>query len=380
MMNFLVKYLVIKMNKVYYVSTTPSESGGTGIGYKIYKQMEIMKKNGFDVHELCLRKEVGKASKILSKLPFIDFRADYELLKDIEDDSIVYIRYFLLNVQLFHWIKTIRKKHKNIRIIVELPTYPYDFEYKKYHPYIMKDRFWRKKIRKYVDKILTFSDDKVIYGIDTINISNGVDITKIKQRIPSAKKDHTLNMIAVAKFSFWHGYDRMILGIADYIKQGNAADDIRLYIVGYGDDGVSNFYKELIQKNKLDNVVILTGKMQGEDLDDLYNRCDLAIDSMGRHRSGVKYNSSLKGKEYLAKGLPVVSGVRTELDNSNFRYYFRVPADDTPVNMNQVIDFYHRIYDGQKPEQVASEIRAYCEEHFDIEKCFLPVIQLMNEY
>lgn len=35
---------------------------------------------------------------------------------------------------------------------------------------------------------------------------------------------------------------------------------------------------------------------------------------MGRHRSGVSFNSSLKGKEYCAKGLIIVSGVKTELD------------------------------------------------------------------
>ena len=57
------------MNKVYYVGTTPGECNGTGIGYKIYKQIEIMKKNGFDVTELCLKKNTGKVKNILSKLP-----------------------------------------------------------------------------------------------------------------------------------------------------------------------------------------------------------------------------------------------------------------------------------------------------------------------
>jgi hypothetical protein len=49
-------------------------------------------------------------------------------------------------------------------------------------------------------------------------------------------------------------------------------------------------------------------------LNDIYNISDIAIDSLGRHRSNVMYNSTLKGKEYCAKGLPIVSGVKTEFD------------------------------------------------------------------
>lgn len=367
------------MNKVYYVSTTPSEINGTGIGYKIYKQIEIMKKNGFDVTELCLKKEISKVKNMLSKLPFVDYRADYSLLKQIEDDSIIYIRYFLMNYQLYRWIQKI-KQRKNVRIIIELPTYPYDFEYRRYHPYIFKDRVWRNKLKKYVDKILTFSDDKEIYGIETVNISNGVDINKIKPRIPMKQIDNTINIIAVAKFSFWHGYDRMIQGLANYNKTSSNSQKIIFYIVGYGDDEVSGYYNRLIKENNLEDMVILTGKLYGSALDELYNKCELAVDSMGRHRSEVVYNSSLKGKEYLAKGLPIISGVKTELDDTDVSFYMRVPADDTPVDIQKVIAFYQTVYNGNEPEALISEIRTYCEKHFDIEKCFMPVIELIKGY
>lgn len=368
------------MNKVYYVGTTPGECNGTGIGYKIYKQIEIMKKNGFDVTELCLKKNTGKVKNILSKLPFMDFRADYSLMEQIEDHSIIYIRYFLINYQMYSWIKRIKQRKKNVKIIIELPTYPYDFEYRRHHPYILKDRFWRKRLKKYVDRILTFSDDKEIYGIETVNISNGVDINKIKPRTPVKQKDNTINIIAVAKFSFWHGYDRMIQGLADYTKTTTVSEKIKFYIVGYGDEEISEYYSRLIKENNLENTVILTGKMYGAALDELYNKCELAVDSMGRHRSGVGYNSSLKGKEYLAKGLPIISGVKTELDDADVSFYMRVPADDTPIDIKKVIAFYHKVYDAHEPEALISEIRKYCEKNFDIEKCFMPVIELMKGY
>ena len=97
---------------------------------------------------------------------------------------------------------------------------------------------------------------------------------------------------------------------------------------------------------------------------------------MGRHRSGVFYNSSLKGKEYCAYGLVIVSGVRTELDNdATYKYYFRVPADDSPIDFNKVLDFYRTVTDnGRKRKEVKKEIMQYASEHFSMDVVLKPVL------
>lgn len=364
------------MKKVYYLDLTKSDKNGTGITYKIYKQISIMEKNGFEVHELCVNKQFGKFAGIVSKLPFVNLRLNYNVVDEVEDKSIIYIRYFLVDIWLYKKLKRIKSKYNNVKIIIEIPTYPYDDEYKKFHPYIMKDKFYRKKLKQFVDRIVTFSDDEFIYGIKTIRISNGVDIDKISVRTP--KETDTVNMIAVAKIAFWHGFDRLITGLSEYYKKNNSPQ-INIYIVGYGDQKTIDEYKSMIVENGLTEKVFFTGEKHGAELDEIYNKCDMAVDSLGRHRSNVMYNSSLKGKEYMAKGLPVVSGVRTELDNMpDYKYYMRVPANDEPVDFNQVLDFYNRIYGNEPKNEVISNIRSFCTDKFEMTICFKAVIDYMK--
>lgn len=118
-------------------------------------------------------------------------------------------------------------------------------------------------------------------------------------------------MIAVSSLYYWHGYDRTIEGLKNYYE-GTHSKEVNLYIVGTGPEFVK--YEKLIKEYDLENHVFLTGYKSGSALDELYAKCIIGLDSMGRHRSGVSFNSSLKGKEYCAKGLIIVSGVKTELD------------------------------------------------------------------
>ncbi|OJF94675.1 hypothetical protein [Alkalibacterium sp. 20] len=127
--------------------------------------------------------------------------------------------------------------------------------------------------------------------------------------------------------------------------------------------------KNYVKKHNLVNKVLFYGLQDGEELNEIYDECELALDSMGRHRSKVYYNSSLKGKEYGAKGLPIVSGMKTELDfDGNYPYYLRVPADDTPINIENIINFYDSIYDSSLDTQkeVINYIRDYTIKHFGV--------------
>lgn len=375
---------------MYYITSIKPNAFGTGISYKIAKQIDIFKANNFDVQIINVSKTNNKFKQRMSVLPFINWNISLKELRSIEKNSYVYIRYFLCNYKLLKELKKVKKSKENIKIAIEIPTYPYDGEYSgtpikvlvKLLPFVAKDRLTRNKLKKYVDRIVTFSDDKKIFGINTINISNGVDLKKIQIRKPLFSRDkRSINMIAVAKFGYWHGYDRMIEGMGQYYHS-NIQDKrkITFYIVGYGNNEIEKQYRLLISKYHLENRVILAGKKSGKELDDLYNICNLGIDSMGRHRSGVNYNSSLKGKEYLAKGLPIVSGVCTELDYMpNYKYYYRVPADNTPVNISSIVKFYDSIYSCENEEKVTKKIRIFCEENFSIDKCLSKVIAWYNK-
>ena len=80
----------------------------------------------------------------------------------------------------------------------------------------------------------------------------------------------------------------------------------------------------------------------------------------------------------MAKGLPVISGVETELDKEfEFPYYLRVSADESPVDFCCIEKFYNQIY--KNDENVGEKIRRFCEEKFDLKHTFMPIMDDVKE-
>ncbi|MCI6582600.1 MAG: glycosyltransferase [Oscillospiraceae bacterium] len=364
------------MKKLLYLTEVNFGENLNGISYKIFKQIKIFENNEFEVITAnnFFKSEFWR--KILSFIPSLDFRHDYKVIENIEGIDYIYIRYYLTNLHLLKFLKKVKKNNPNVKIFIEIPTFPYDNEIPFYNHRLLEDKLTRGKLVDYVDRIVTFSNDNNIFGIDTICISNGVDTSKINLGNVENRISTTINIIAVAQICFWHGYDRIIKGLKLYYDNGGT-EDIHIHIVGDGVDKVISNYKNMVNKYNLESKITFYGRLYGEKLDEVYNICSLGFDSLGRHRSKVSYNSSLKGKEYMAKGLPSISGVKTELDSMNeYKYYLRIPADDTPVDFNSVTEFYHKIYDnGRSVSEIAFEIRKYCETFFEFSKSFDPVIE-----
>lgn len=366
--------------KLYYFTPVPPSEKGISASAKVFEHKRLFEKAGFSVevvNSLSWKQRLKNRLNISKVENFLNYH-------HVLDNSCLYIRYNINDNFLFKQLKEIKKNKKNIKIAVEIPTYPYDGELKSHHfikkihnnVRLAKDRSIREELFKYVDRIVTFSDDKKIWNIKTINISNSVNTEKITRRKITLENDKSINLIAVASIRFWHGYDRLIRGLGEYYRKESNPRKIKLFIIGDGEKEVLQSYKKLIKSYGLEDKVIMTGPKLGGALDKYYNLCNLGVDTLGRFRTGVNYNSTLKGKEYLAKGLPIISGVKTELDNrKDFKYYYRVPADNTPINIENIINFYDKVYRDQKEEQVANEIRKFCENNYNFDINFQPVIE-----
>ena len=103
-----------------------------------------------------------------------------------------------------------RLQKAGIKIAMEIPTYPYDSEYKGF-PFFTRcglqiDRLFRKTLAKRVNGIVTFSDEKTIFGQRTVRISNGVDFDTVPLRKTiNNNSSPTLHLIGVAEVHYWHG-------------------------------------------------------------------------------------------------------------------------------------------------------------------------------
>ena len=333
-------------------------SDESGISKKIHYQVKGLRQNGHEVH-LCYydfdprghrcryvgNKVIadygtGALAAIRSRTQ-LDCIFNYCAVNAIE---MVYARSFMnanpILVRLFH-----KLTKRGIKCITEIPTYPYDSEFKgyplKYKIPLYIDKLFRKALAKKMEAIVTFSNEETIFGKRTICISNGIDLDSIP--IHNPKKQNDIHLIAVAEIHYWHGFDRLVAGMGEYYKLNPDARKVFFHVVGWEDDRgtTSNGYLTVEQTAKKYNIgqyVVNHGKLFGDKLDEVFNQCVFAIGSLGRHRSGITNIKTLKNREYAARGIPFIYS-ETDNDFEDKPYIIKAPADESPVNIRQIIDF-----------------------------------------
>lgn len=348
-----------------------------GILEKINKQIYEFEKNGFHITKhINGKRNIFHLFKNLVPL----FSEQYFNTNDIEWNhfDFAYIRKgAVLDKSVIDLAKKAKMSNPAIKIILEIPTYPYIDEFNGLVKVdiLMKEKRWTKELVKYIDKIVTYSDDKQIYGIDCINISNAYEFSDQMLKDESGEKS-SIELIGVATLCFYHGYDRLIEGLKEYYANGRNEREVKFTLVG--DGPVLKNYQKMVTDYQLEQVVDLMGRQEFSELDAYYSAANIGVDSLARHRSGVTYNSSLKGKEYLAKGLPIISGVETDLDNKQLPFYYRVPSDETPIQIADIVTWYEHLLEGKTKSQLSEEIHHYGKENFTFSKTFSPVIDYLK--
>ena len=345
-------------------------SSSNGISKKILAQVKAFKDLGAETH--LARYEVGVdgsrcwmldehilvnfGSGICAKLrKRIDYNAilHYVIQSKI---SFVYIRSdHNANPFTIHLVRSM--KEFECKVVMEIPTYPYDQEYVTWRMKIdlFVDRCFRKILASKLDRIVTFTDQDRIFGQETIRISNGIDFDSIPLRKPKASTDDSVHLLGVAEIHYWHGFDRVIAGMAEYYRT-NPSRKVYFHLVGK----VSGKREEdeilpSIEENGLKPYALLHGPLWGEDLDRMFDQADFAIGSLGRHRSGISSIRTLKNREYAARGIGFVYS-ETDADFDTMPYVLKIAADESPVSILRLVEFADRLRMSPK------EIRSYVAE------------------
>lgn len=326
-----------------------------GISKKISYQIDAISACGLNTH-LCYMDEGkskcrmvdgqviadygnGLKSKVLKRTEFSSI-VNYAIGKHIE---FVYIR-SNHNANPFTIRMVKRMKSAGMKVVMEIPTYPYDSEYyaQRMGKQIFQDRIFRNSLAKHLDAIVTFSDYMQIFGQRTIRISNGIDFSHVKMKTSVNDTTEELNLIGVAEIHRWHGFDRLVKGLVNYYKQ-HQDYIVRFHVVGYfySAEGEEEF-KHLITSHGMEKYVIIHGKKHGTELDDIFEKCDFGVGSLGRHRVGIQKIKTLKNREYAARGIPFVYS-ETDSDFDERPYVLKAPADESAIDISKIIDFYKRL-------------------------------------
>lgn len=222
-----------------------------------------------------------------------------------------------------------------------------------------------------------------MFGVKAIQFRNGFDFSKsrIRKINPKISEDETINIVLCALFSRWHGYERIINGLHEYYQSGGMRN-IVLHFVGEGKE--SDNYKNLVSRYGLGAHAIFHGSKSWGEIEGIYDMCDLAVASLGIYKMKIEYICSLKLREYLAAGLPIIGTGRMDVEECDGLrgYILSFPNDSTAIPMDRVIAFYDDLYRGKSKEEVIGmcvSIRNAIEKNFNMDAAMANIVRYIKE-
>jgi glycosyltransferase involved in cell wall biosynthesis len=155
-------------------------------------------------------------------------------------------------------------------------------------------------------------------------ISNGIDF----RRIPSlpVSLENNLNFVFLGEPGLlWNGIDSII-------DLARVLPNCTFHIIGENQKS----------KSEINNNVRFYGFMHQDEYQQILMKCHVAIGTMGAERKQIKQGCSLKTREYLASGLPIV--IRywdSDFHEGTTDFILNIPLDEKPLSnyANQILAF-----------------------------------------
>lgn len=353
-----------------------------GVNIKIHNQICTMNDNGLKVDTLLMKPNYICGYKILYRMPFTNIVPNWKYDETLKKYDFIYLRRpYFMNCFFLIFLKNVKKNNHNTKVVMEIPTYPYDKEIiKKRTNYtlLIKDMITRKRINRYVDRITVVGNEKEIFGVKTIKILNGYNVIETRKRKPRAEIK-SINLVAAAMFDYWHGYDRLIHGLREYYDKGGE-QEITLFFVGEGPE--KNKYMKLVNDLCLHEHIQFLGLLEKAKILEVYDNSDFGVCSLGAYRKDLFYSCELKSREYLAVGLPIITGVRLDvMDNDKLnKYILEFPNDDSVIDFDEIIGFYEKLYvHNDSSVSMIQEIRECAENELNMSKALSGLIEYLRE-
>lgn len=373
------------MNKklVYITVYDLGKGKSSGVVKKILQQIETFSRNEFEVDFFYVNKKTnslyfvsGGEEILIGTSKWIKGIEYWKLIKGFLQTRVYDAAYVRHTGRIDPWVLSVLKllKKKSTKVVYEFPTFPYDklSTLTKGSADLIVDRLFRNQLKKYVDKVATYSKHKYIYGIPTIQVSNGIFVDDVNVIDKVEVKKNTIELIAVAAFHAYHGYDRLIKAIGKYYQEGGKRQ-ILLHLVGEGT--VIEEYKKLLKIYNIEKNVIFYGGRYGEELSAIYNKADIAVSVLAAYREDIYYSSALKVREYLSKGLPIITGCEEDIfRKKKEKFVLEFSNDDSEIDIKKIVHFYDDMYGEGNREKLHLQIKEFAKQNVDWSVVLQPII------
>ena len=373
------------MNKILYLTMAKIDTS-SGVYKKICAQADAFERLEYETRILFVTDydDVQYLKKgALIKTEFTEI--EKEITQYMKECSFCYARFELLRHRYFKQILEMCVREK-IRIVTEIPTFPpYQESIARAKAKAKEGRVFSalktligaqlvindmNSLAKMSDMMCIVADDFKFKKTETIRIENGIDLQK--NPLAAYTEKEYINVIAVSNFAVWNGYDRAVEGLGIYYK-GQPKRVIHLTFVGPLTN--SPELKKHVEELGLEDKVTFTGALSGSALDAQYANADIALGALGNHRRKVFANSSLKAKEYSARGMLMVLSDAEGIEKEIFEKSFIVKSNESPIEFDKVVEWFDGIVDKEK---VKREIHDFAVKHYAWDSQMKKIIDEMN--
>lgn len=365
------------MKGIFIYSSNDKDYKANGEAKKVLSQVKAFRKAGVEIVFLDVILD-RKIDKVLYRMPFSgvypkEFIKKCE--KEVLDADFVFIRKNIFDGTYLKLLKAMKLANPNLKIIVEIPTYPY---FQEWNRIIDKPLIWKEKrvIRivaseKLVDYYLTLTDDFEIFGVPTIKFDNCIEVDEYAQKKHFQKSNET-HLLGVALLASWHGFDRVIKGLSEYYSNSINSTKVYFHIVGEGPELPK--LKNLVKQCKLEQFVLFEGKQHGNKLDVFFDNANIGVGSLGIYRKGLKSARSLKNREYCARGIPFIkAGGDAVFDN--YEYCLSFENNDTPIDIAKIVGWSNKL----DFNNAAHSMRDYAIHNFDWGRYIQDILKKIEE-
>lgn len=351
--------------------------GSSGVVQKMYDQNSAIQRAGHCVELAYLRgnKIIIGASVctlentyrqyFIKNIHFFQVLGEYTHSQRFD---IIYIRYPFSSPYFLHWLAQVSKIHSQSKIVLEVPTFPYHKEFEGLGKIsLILDWWYRHFLKKYVNRIVLVGQQDELWGIKTIQITNGINVSR-KEIIYSDRKNGEIRLVAVGNWRNWHGLDRLISGMGQYYLK-HPSVRITLDVIGGG--SVVQSYKQQVQKLNLEKYVVFHGEVTHNQLDRFFHSADIGIGTLGNHRIGLKEHSPLKHREYCSYGLPFILSAYDKDFQRDLDFVQYHSSDDSPISCELLLDFY------SKTAGLSSDVQNYAVQNLSWERRMKDIIDMV---
>lgn len=328
--------------RIAYVSLHWARTKNSGVGKKIQSQIELWRGLG---HAARLFMHTSKHESAVDLIEADVFpyelrgrlqteinriRAAQALVKAIEAfrPDMIYLRYGI-------YVYPAHRLMKIAPVIEEINTNDLTQHENLGGIYSLYNRLTRGIFLRRVRGLVTVSRELAVssafacYRKPTCTISNGIDLDLVVPLPAPANEVPRLVFIGSPGFA-WHGVDKLV-------KFARRFPEVQLDIVGYD---------KLPQYEPLPANLHLYGYLSSQEYHKVLAGADAAISSLALHRIQLEEASTLKSRECLALGLPLVLAYQdTDLGDAAYDFLLKIPnkEDNIQTHGEAIRAFAHRM-------------------------------------